>query len=177
MTKRGKAIIKKDFITKDIYNFYKESNDNPVSYETFRDFLFSSSTNKGVIEQVVHKVLYNSYIISLPRLGDLYVKKYKPKIKFKPNGDLDIRKSHIRIDWGNTLKLWRSDPEAKEEKRKVYHLNKHSKGYLYKFIWDKRKQLLPNKSVYRFKPVRKVDRELSYILKTGLDVDYFEINY
>jgi hypothetical protein len=25
--------------------------------------------------------------------------------------------------------------------------------------------------------VRKVDRELSYILKTGLDVDYFEINY
>lgn len=70
MTKRGKAIIKKDFITKDIYNFYKESNDNPVSYETFRDFLFSSSTNKGVIEQVVHKVLYNSYIMSLPRLGD-----------------------------------------------------------------------------------------------------------
>jgi hypothetical protein len=156
MTKRGKAVIKKDFITKDIYNFYKESNDNPVPYETFRD---------------------SSYIISLPRLGDLYVKKYKPKIKFKPNGDLDIRKSHIRIDWGNTLKLWRSDPEAKEEKRKVYHLNKHSKGYLYKFIWDKRKQLLPNKSVYRFKPVRKVDRELSYILKTGLDVDYFEINY
>ena len=122
MTKRGKAVIKKDFITKDIYNFYKESNDNPVPYETFRDFLFSSSTNKGVIEQIVHKVLYSSYIISLPRLGDLYVKKYKPKIKFKPNGDLDIRKSHIRIDWGNTLKLWRSDPEAKEEKRKVYHL-------------------------------------------------------
>ena len=36
MTKRGKAVIKKDFITKDIYNFYKESNDNPVPYETFR---------------------------------------------------------------------------------------------------------------------------------------------
>lgn len=177
MNKRGKVLIKKDFVTKDLYNYYKSSVQNPVSYNIFKKFLFSSNTNEGIIKKLVDRILYRSYIISFPKIGSIYIKKYKPKIKFKPNGDLDIRKSHIRVDWANTLKLWQSDPIAKEEKRKVYHLNKHSKGYLVRVHWDKRKQLLKNKSVYRFKPVRKVDRELAYILKNNIDVEYFEQNY
>jgi len=177
MTKRGKVKIPKDYITIDIYNYYKKITANPVSYNIFKNFLFSSKTNVGIIEQITNKILYSAYILTLPKLGSIFVRKYKPKIKFKPNGDLDIRKSHIRIDWGNTMKLWNTNKEAKNQKLKVYHLNKHSKGYLYKFLWDKRKQLLPNKSVYKFNPVRKLDRQLNYILQNNINVDYFEINY
>jgi len=177
MFKRGKVKIPKDYITKDIYKYYRSTTENPVDYKTYVKFLFSSKDNKGVIETLTERILYNTYILSFPKIGSIFVKKYKPKVKFKPNGDLDIRKSHIRIDWANTLKLWQSDPEAKEEKRKVYHLNKHTKGYLYKFVWDKRKQPFKNKSVYKFNPVRKLDRHLGYILKNNIEVDYFEINY
>jgi len=177
MFKRGKAIIKKDYITKDLYEYYKENSKDPVDYKTFQNFLFTKGKSEGVIKQLTNKVLYSAYMIPTS-VGDIYVKKYKPKIKFKPNGDLDIRKSHIRVDWGNTLKLWKSDPEAKAEKRKVYHLNKHSHGYLYKFVWDKKDKPFKNKIVYRFKPVRKLDRELKDILKSGrTDIDFYEINY
>lgn len=174
ITKRGKALIKKDYTTRHLYNFYKSTTDNPVNYDVFLKFLFAE---EGIINKIVNKLLYSAYIVSFPLIGNIYIKKYKPKIKFKPNGDLDIRKSHIRIDWQNTKKLWESDSEAKEKKLKVYHINKHTKGYQYKFVWDKRRNILNNKTIYKFKPVRKIDRELSYILKNNIDVDYFEINY
>lgn len=177
MFKRGKAKITKDYITEDLYEYYKSSAKDPVDYKTFQKFLFTKGDNEGVIKKITNRILYRAYVMSTP-IGNIFVKKYKPKIKFKPNGDLDIRKSHIRVDWGNTLKLWKSDPEAKEEKRKVYHLNKHSHGYLYKFVWDKKGKLFKNKIVYRFKPVRKLDRELKDILKSGrTDIDFYEINY
>jgi hypothetical protein len=173
--KRGKNIIKKDKTTRDLYNYYKTQVDNPVSYEMYKKFLFAEN---GLINQIVHKILYSAYVVTFPLIGNLFIKKYKPKIRFKPNGDLDIRKSHIRIDWANTKKLWESDPTAKERGLKIYHLNKHTKGYLYKFIWDKRKNYLVNKIVYKFKPVRKIDRELSSILKNNnTNVDYIEITY
>lgn len=177
MFKRGKAKIPKDYITEDLYEFYKSTAKDPVDYKTFHKFLFSKGENKGVISLITDKMLYSAYIWS-SSIGDIFIKKYKPKIKFKPNGDLDIRKSHIRVDWANTLKLWQSDPKAREEKRKVFHLNKHSQGYLFKFTWLKRNKPFKNKSVYKFKPVRKLDRELTSILKSGRkDIDYYEIIY
>lgn len=177
MFKRGKAKIPKDYITEDIYEYYKSTAKDPVDYKTFQNFLFTKGSNEGIIKKLTDRMLYKAYIWSTP-LGDMFIKKYKPKIKFKPNGDLDIRKSHIRVDWANTLKLWKSDPEAREEKRKVYHLNKHSQGYLFKFTWQKRNKPFKNKSVYKFKPVRKLDRELTTIIKSNRpDIDFYEITY
>lgn len=173
--KRGKLLIPNDYITKDIYKYYKKNSKNPVSYKKYKEFLF----NNGLIKQLTNEILYKAYILRLPWGGNLGVLKYKPKVKFKPeDGSLDFEKSHIRIDWAATKKLWKENPEAYEKRTIVTHYNRHSKGYLAHFVWDKRGMgATKNKSFYKFNPVRKLDRELATIMKSGkfgVEIDFYE---
>ena len=177
--KRGRAKIKKDYVTGDLYKYYKTHTENPVDYATFTAFLFGKNgTDKGLIRLLVDEILYSSYILKLPWGGNFAVLKYKPKIKFKENGDLDIRKSHMRVNWAATRKLWEEDPEAASNKVRVFHINKHTRGYLYDFFWMKKDMgALPNKAFYKFSPCRKIERLLAGVLKEErLEIDFYERN-
>ena len=67
-----------------------------------------------------------------------------------------------------TLKLWYSDPEAKESKIKVRHLNKHSDGYRFSILWVKKRARFKNSTFYYFKIVRQLKRALTVSINNGL---------
>jgi|SRR5687767_9313539 len=171
--KRGRLLIPNDYITKDLYKFYKKSSKNPVSYKKYQEFLF----NNGLIKKLTNEILYKAYILHLPWGGNLMVHKYKPKVRFKPDGSLDYERSHIKVDWKATKELWKNDPEAYAKKTIVTHYNKHSRGYLVKFHWSKKNMgAVKNKVFYKFNPVRKLDRELAAVVKSdrfGRDIDFY----
>lgn len=91
--------------------------------------------------------LIDGYEIRLPLLGVMKVIKKKR----------DFNK--LQPDWKRTKELWSEDPEAKKNKKLVYHLNEHTKGYYYRFYWKKGK--VKNISVYSFLPVRSAQKALS----------------
>jgi hypothetical protein len=182
--KRGKAKITKDYITKDLYNYYKNNSSNPVSYEKYMDFLYGSTKSYrdvkrkqnegGLIKKFTNEIIYNAYVLSLPCGGTLSVRKYKPKVKFKPNGDLDFEKSKITIDWKTTRELWAKDPIAEQNATLCYFYNKHTRGYQYNYYWDKNKLgNVVNKYFYKFTPTRALSRELAKVLKEDPNIDYY----
>lgn len=179
--KRGKAKIEKHYGIKDIYKYYKENYPNPVSYEQFCLFLYGSKHSKiksesGLIFDLTHDMLYKATNIELGRrMGLIRVKKYKPKIKFYKDGNLNYKKSGLSVDWKATKELWATNPEAKENKTRLFHLNKHSRGYKFKVIWDKYSSNLINRYYYKFKPVRSIDRTIPIVLNTNSkEIDYYE---
>lgn len=173
--KRGRAKIEKHYTTKDIYNYYKNRSKNPVSYKQYMNFLYGGfKKDNGLIRIFVEEIIYKSYILPLPCGGTLSVRKYKPKIRFKPNGDLDYDKSKIKVDWKATRTLWAENPEAKEAKTLCYFYNKHTRGYQYNYFWDKSKLgKIKNKYFYKYTPCRKLSRELAKVLKENPKIDYY----
>ena len=68
----------------------------------------------------------------------------------KVKGDLN----KLKVDWGETNKLWKRDSESREKKQLVYHLNEHSGGDYYKIHWVKTNAVVKNISRVSFIPVR-----------------------
>ena len=130
-----------------------------VGRETF--MRFAGKFNKMLIEEV----LYDSAEVKLPyNMGELRVRKREM--------DLSSRKS-LNPDWQATKKLWAEKPELKEEKKLVFHLNEHRKGFRYKILWNKRLCKIKYQGIYYFKPTRAFSRELAEILKTNFEIDYY----
>lgn len=95
-----------------------------------------------------NKIL-DGYTVELPLgMGYLGVAGYKSKV---PKA----------IDWIETTKLYERDPKAKEEKKRVYYLNQHTEGILYKIKWHK--ILVKNYQIdyYIFIPSRPFKKEVS----------------
>jgi hypothetical protein len=91
--------------------------------------------------------------VRLPLLGVLSIVKKKR----------DLNK--LQPDWKSTKELWSQDPDAKRNKKLVFHMNNHSGGYYYRFHWRKGK--VKNISVYSFLPVRAVKTALSSAILSG----------
>lgn len=63
------------------------------------------------------------------------------------------------VDFGMTRKLGKT----------IYHLNRHSRGYHYKWKWSKLGYNIKNKSKYAFKPTRTNSRLLAVRVKAKRD--------
>lgn len=154
-------IPKSDYKLKDLYNYYKEKihNDLQVPYSVYSKII------KEFNLEIVNTIIYNSEGVKLPsNLGVLRVRKRK----------IDLSKRNKLIpNWAETNKLWASNPEAKEKKTIVYHLNEHRGGYKYKIYWDRSKPKLKHKSYYYFIPTRAFKRKLAFVLKNNLEIDYY----
>lgn len=155
------ALDKSEYTLKSIYKAYKEGcvGESQLSYKQYSSIL--NEFNKALVQEI----LYDSAEVKLPcNLGTLRIRKRK----------IDLSKANkLRPNWEETKKLWDSNPEAKENKKLVYHLNEHRDGYKYKIYWDKKGSKVRNKSYYFFKPSRDFSRELAYILKNDFDIDYY----
>jgi len=153
--------IAADYTTKDCYKLYKKNVDKAlqVDYSLYMDII--KSFNKSLRD----KILYNASEVKLPcNLGRMRIKKFKLKLN---------KWNKLRPDWEKTLKLWERNPEAKEEKKLVFHLNEHRAGYAYRVYWDKRKCKVKNNRFYHFTPSRKFARTLSGILRENFEIDYY----
>lgn len=145
------------------------------SFEKKQGYLLPQRViNAAVFElnkRLVESMIMNNKFISLPyNLGTLAILKHQPKVKRKKNGNLSLA-----IDYGETNKLWRDNPEAKETRKYVYHTNSHSGGYIASFKWLKSRAKTKNIFGYKFTPVKQAKRDLAKAMKDPLiKVDFFE---
>lgn len=168
----------------DYYNYYAINNFKEYSEEKKRTVIYKNSKyfvdratfskiisdfNKAVCEEV----LYENFEYKLPaRMGEISIKKYKPKIEFDENGKLKSRT--LPVDWKATNELWNNNPEAKEQKKLVRFLNDHTNGFISKWYYVKNYANYKYKSGYVFKASRTNKRELAKILKDeDLKIDYY----
>ena len=100
------------------------------------------------------------------RLGVISVRGKKIETKF----DEDLgRISNQCIDFGETNKMWARNPELKEKKQMVYHLNEHSNGVRYRYFWSRDRVLVENKMFYTMVFTRANKRKLSRLIKSGIE--------
>jgi hypothetical protein len=139
------------------YSFYKETAENPLSIKEYTSIVY------GFFKFLL-KDLFLAREVKIPcKLGSFQIigKKKKPTI-----GE-DGKIKGLSPDWKQTNILWEKCKECKDNKQLVYHLNEHTSGVRYKFLWKKENILIENKNLYYFKPARAVKRELAKLIKQG----------
>lgn len=142
---------------KDTYKLYKETTSKPVGFKTYVEL-----TSKFMLF-LVSKVLSGSCVPLPGKLGTLEVRGRKQKPKM-----IDGKVVGLAPDWVKTKQLWNKNPEAKKEKKLVYHTNYETDGYRYKFFWSKKRVLVENKALYTLKMTRTNKRTLSQHIKDGV---------
>ena len=130
---------------------YKEYDDfYNVGYKKYRGIC--EEFNKLVIDDILLKAKE----FKIPyRLGSLRI--------LKKEMNYSVGKNKLKIDWKETNK----------HKKVVYHLNDHTDGFNYRWLWSKKNAIVKNKSVYSFQATRTNKRRLAGLLKNK-KVDYFE---
>jgi hypothetical protein len=133
----------------EVYTYNHEGNDlYDISYKMYRDVLVDYY--KAIMNEVL-----NGYRYKMPsRLGYLYVTKRLVNVR-------SLTKHGI--DWVESVK----------NKKVIYHLNTHSKNFIYRFKWHKENSVIPNLYYYKFVASRANKRELAKIIKNR-QCDYFE---
>lgn len=164
--------IKIDIHTKDFYDYYKEH----TSDENVESAFYISQGQYGkfirlFFEELSNSIIEENFEFKMPfRLGVLSIKKYRSVIKEK-DGKIS---NHLPVDWNATLKLWESDTDAKEKKILVKHLNKHSNGYIAKWVWNKSKANFKSRYNWWFRPTRTNKQKLKAAIKNN--ADFFTFN-
>jgi hypothetical protein len=125
--------------------------DCPIEIEK-RKYL---NITEGFMKFIANKVIEGDDIALPSKMGILrvYGKKSNPVIK-------DGVITGLSPDWKNTLALWKSNSEAKQEKKMLYHFNEHTRGIRYKFSWVTTVISLRFKSLYSFRASRNNKRTL-----------------
>lgn len=163
---------KADIRSGHIYRRYIKGLDN---YEKRNGYALPQGTINAALYDVntelMRLMIEKNQFLKLPyKLGTIGIFKYKPKLKVLPNGRLNLP-----IDMNATMKLWKDDPQAKENKKFVYHRNLHSGGYVAFFKWMKSGAKVKNIMGYDFNPVKGVKRALTKVMKDPLSkADFFE---
>jgi hypothetical protein len=101
-------------------------------------------------------------------MGDLLLKEGSLKMGSRL-GDILIRK-FIPRGKGSNFAVFTLPHESKMQGKAVYEFNDHTGGYIYRFLWNKRKcKGITDKNMWVFKPLRPLKRQLAFILKNNLN--------
>jgi hypothetical protein len=161
---RGPNKIQNSYTLKTIYNEYIQDKTlgNPyyISFEEYRNIC------KDYYKQIISEIIDNSRNIKLPfRMGYIYVGKKKPAIlKGSQNTPRKYPLNTTGIDWKETKRLGKW----------VHHINDHTGGFKYRFIWSKIECMIVNREFYRLVLSRSNKRYLAKVIKSG-NRDYVEI--
>lgn len=168
---KGKHIL--DVTEYDFYSFYIKNTvkENRLSRKQFNAFI------KDLMIALTNAMIDESLEIKIPMLGAFRVRERKLNL-LNHNNEL----AKLKPDWGKTWEYWRSkyseltDEQIIEIKNKklIYHDNEHSNQYYYHIIWEKRRCLIANNSLYNFIPNRLLKSKLSNtILDNTKQVFYY----
>lgn len=128
-----------------------KENGNPY-FISFDEYLLITG---DFYKDLINKVIVYSRTVLLPnRMGSLVVKKKRPKI---------INKSTVSIDWEATNKYG----------KQIRYSNDHTKGFKFRFNWNKFECMCVNRSLYRLVLSRANKRFLAKCIKEG--TDYLEV--
>lgn len=153
--------IKSDFGINDYYKFYKKKYNSNKTKKDYKKII--SDFN----EEIKILIIEENLVYQLPYIGmEIMIKKDKRKPKII-NG---VLVNNTPPDWKTTKELWDRDPEAKEKKIIVRYNNSHTSGYVFRIYCKKFKCNLKYRSLYKFNPNRKFQRDLAKRLK-DLDKD------
>lgn len=144
---------------RDSYEFYKEVEESPVEKGEYFKII------DGYLKMVMDKV-FEGYMVKLgvnDSLGQIGIQGSKMNIRVDEDGNV----LGAGIDYKRTNELWRSDPEAKRQKIRIYHFNEHSDGYRYSLIWHKAGVRVRTAPLYRLSFCRAARRRVSPNIKSG----------
>lgn len=153
----GRPVVEYRTASKQCYEDFCRKNPHiNISFSKWREVIYAHN------QMYVDHVLETGQAIKLPYgFGKLSVNKKKPKVTRKWNGKIHIV---LPIDWKKT----------KEEGKRIYHMNLHTDGYKFRWIWFASSARFQNSDVWNFKPARTVSRLLgSYLKKT--DKNYKDV--
>ena len=138
------------------YKLYRNSVENPIDIKTY--LLLAADYNKFLMDKVL-----DGKEVTLPsRMGTLSIVGKKQKIRFDEDGQI----IGLAPDWVKTKALWESNPQAKAERKRLFHTNSHTDNVRYKFLWSKKNVLVENKTLYSLRLTRTNKRAVhSKILK------------
>lgn len=152
--------VHSDFGANEYYNYYI-ANGGVLSRRQFGDIL--KELNTAIAWQIL-----DGYSFKMPsRMGVLAVTKKKEFVDFKDGKAVTNRP----IDFAATMKLWNEYPEAKEQKKLVRFLNKHTNGYIYKIAYNRFYATFKNKTVYSIQINRHLKRGLAKKIFAGFELD------
>lgn len=167
----GNWKYKADFSMPHIYRYYKKKQKG-LKKPIIEEFTFSKiikTFNEAITEEIVN----NSAEYRMPyRLGYLRIRKHKTRIVLDADGKL--KTGHLHPNWAATNALWEKNAKAKEEKKLIWHTNKHSDGYYFKWFWDKTVCNITNSSVYSLDMCRDNTRAIAKALNLNDKLDYYE---
>lgn len=106
---------------------------------------------KAVGETISASLLKDGCVKMGSRLGNLLIRKFIPWGK------------------GSNFAVFTLPHESKKQGKAVYEFNDHTGGYIYRFLWDKKRcKGVTDKNMWVFKPIRSLKRELAFLLKNNL---------
>ena len=147
--KRGPNKIANVYTMSDIYKDYiKDIDKNSPYYVTFKEYLNICNV---YYKEISRQILEESATIILPyRMGRVAVSKSKPKVYCSAT---------LSIDW----------EMSKKYHKQIRHINDHSGGYKYRFMWYKHNCATICKDLYRLVFSRTNKRTLAKEIKSGRD--------
>jgi len=119
-----------------------------ISFNDFRRIIYTAN------QKIVDYLLETGEIIKMPfGLGTLIINKYKPvKERLTAAGNIV---SNYSIDW----------KETNAQGKYVYHLNPHTEGYKYYFMWDWHIARIKCAFIWKFEMCRMHSRKLTAMLQ------------
>lgn len=162
--------IKINFSKRDIYwEFIK--NQKNKKYK-IKEPLFNKII-KLIHERIMNEILENNMIYVMPHL------RYRVKIVKTMRNCFDKDGKLIPfmfpVDWKETRKLWKENPEAKANKKIIYILNDHTDGHIYRIKMMHPLSQFKNSMYYKLRPTTNFRRSLAKILKDPYNKkDYYE---
>lgn len=140
------------------YKLYHQNNKDGVDCKTYLQIV--SSYNQFLSQKVLE-----GHEITLPaRMGTLAIVGRKQKVRLDENGEIQ----GLAPDWVKTKQLWESNPEAKAQRKRLFHTNVHTDNTRYKFLWSKAKVLVKNKTLYALRMTRSNKRAVHSLIKEGV---------
>jgi hypothetical protein len=105
---------------------------------------------KTFMKIALRKIVLEMYRLPFPGLGLFYMVKNKYNINKKEDGSIDVV---AEINWPATKEV---RERTGDNTKKVFYLNDHTNGYIYRLKWDKHNIGFVNKKFYSFVPATKV---------------------
>jgi hypothetical protein len=146
-------MAKKKYTLVDIYKNYEKDHLSNDKYSISKELFKQIATL--LFKEVSKEIIYEGAEIKLPyRMGRIFIKKFIPS---NPKKNVNFHLTNLHYGEWNKL-----NPD---NKKVIYHTNKHSSGYSGRWFWDKSECVVTNKSLYRFDATRANSRETSKAIK------------
>lgn len=129
---------------RDSYELYKKLYKNPIDKKQY--LALTAEYNKFLMS----KVLAGKEVTLPSRMGTLSVVGRVSKVRLDEDGNI----IGLAPDWVKTKELWENNPQAKKEKKRIFHTNAHTDNVRYKFLWSKKNVLVENKTLYSLRMTR-----------------------